>query len=118
MIERNHQVKIMQQIYENAEHVYIWLGSPVADKSLFGFRLAMKLVVAAYLKSSTLRDAFWYGDSGKIALRGQLLRCLEGTFSIGTRILNPVMSYVFQLTIISFWRLFQTWNQDDRVRMD
>ena len=66
--ERNQQVRLMRQIYENAERVIIWLGEE-ADNSHHGMRLVPKLA-EANKKRDALGDTRVITELQRSGLRG------------------------------------------------
>lgn len=47
--ERNQQVRMMEEIYQKAKHVRIWLNTPASGTwRLIGFRLALKMNLLVY----------------------------------------------------------------------
>lgn len=45
-LERNDQVRLMEEIYRNAEHVRIWLSEPAAGtRQLIGFGIGLKMIL-------------------------------------------------------------------------
>ncbi|MCJ1250485.1 hypothetical protein MMC30_007713 [Trapelia coarctata] len=87
--ERNQQVRLMRQIYENAQQVVIWLGEE-ADDSHLGLSLVPKLL-AAYGKRESTGDRRTYmqlQDGGMAAIYDLPQRRLGREF--------PALSQIFK----------------------